>query len=99
MLPKTLNNYVIIFNHFVFKLGDNILRGDMMNTGTVKWFNDDKGFGFISNEKGGEDIFVHFSAVTSKGFKSLSEGQIVNFDTETDTRNGKLKAKNVSIVQ
>jgi CspA family cold shock protein len=70
-----------------------------MNSGTVKWFNDDKGFGFISNESGGEDVFVHFSAVEAKGFRSLKEGQRVTFDTETDPRNGKLRAKNVSIVQ
>ena len=70
-----------------------------MNTGTVKWFNDDKGFGFISNEGGGDDVFVHFSAVDAQGFRSLKEGQRVTFDTETDPKNGKLRAKNVSIVQ
>jgi len=70
-----------------------------MNQGTVKWFNEDKGFGFISNDSGGEDVFVHFSAISAQGYKSLAEGQKVSFDTETDARNGKLKAKNVSIIK
>ena len=51
-----------------------------MNKGTVKWFNSQKGFGFITNSSDGEDIFVHFSGIASGGFKSLEEGQNVTFD-------------------
>ena len=67
-----------------------------MNNGTVKWFNAQKGDGFITDSNTGEDVFVHFSAIVSNGFKSLDEGQRVTFDTEQDpTDSRKLKAVNV----
>ncbi len=66
-----------------------------MSTGTVKWFKEDKGYGFISDDNGGDDVFVHFSAIIADGYKTLSEGQKVSFDIEEDPRNGKLKASNV----
>lgn len=69
-----------------------------MNKGTVKWFNSEKGFGFIANENGGEDVFVHYSAIKSEGYKTLNEGQKVTFETETDPKNKrKVRAVNVCV--
>ncbi|MBC3516497.1 cold-shock protein [Neobittarella massiliensis] len=68
-----------------------------MHTGTVKWFNSEKGFGFIADDNGGEDVFVHFSAIVGDGYKSLNEGQKVSFETEQDPKNSsKLRATNVT---
>lgn len=65
-------------------------------TGTVKWFNPDKGFGFISQENGGDDVFVHFRAIVSEGFKSLTEGQRVSFEVERGQKG--LQAANVTAI-
>lgn len=69
-----------------------------MNNGTVKWFNSEKGFGFISNNDGSEDVFVHFSAIQSDGYKALNEGDKVTFDMERDPKNSsKMRAVNVKV--
>ena len=69
-----------------------------MNQGTVKWFNAQKGYGFITNESTGEDVFVHFSAIISDGYKTLEEGQKVTFYIEQDPKNSKkLRAANVTL--
>ncbi len=64
-----------------------------MSTGTVKWFNNAKGFGFIESEDGGEDIFVHYSAISGDGYKSLQEGMSVSFEVERGPKG--LQASNV----
>ena len=66
-----------------------------MKKGTVKWFNAEKGYGFLSNDEGGEDVFVHFSAIQTDGYRTLVEGQKVEFEEEMDERKGKLRAVNV----
>jgi CspA family cold shock protein len=66
-----------------------------MNTGTVKFFNSTKGFGFITPDNGGIDVFVHISAVERAGLRSLLEGQKVSFDVVKDNRNGKSAAENL----
>ncbi len=64
-----------------------------MATGTVKWFNESKGYGFISQDDGGKDVFVHFRAISGSGFKTLAEGQRVSFDVEQGPKG--LQAANV----
>lgn len=66
-----------------------------MNKGTVKWFNAQKGYGFITNESTGEDVFVHFSGIAGEGYKSLEEGQNVTFDITEGNRG--LQAFNVTV--
>ena len=69
-----------------------------MNTGKVKWFNAEKGYGFISDDNGLGDIFVHFSGINGSGYKSLEEGQKVSYDVENDERSGKTRAVNVTVL-
>ena len=66
-----------------------------MNKGTVKWFNEQKGFGFITNESTGEDVFVHFSSIVTDGFKTLAEGQRVIFEITRGDRG--MQAANVCV--
>ena len=66
-----------------------------MNTGTVKWFNGQKGFGFIQPDQGSKDVFVHISAVERAGMSSLNEGQKISFDVVEDSRTGKSSAENL----
>ena len=67
-----------------------------MNNGTVKWFNAEKGYGFITNDASGEDVFVHYSSIVSEGYKSLNDGQKVTFEMESDPRDSrKQRAVNV----
>lgn len=66
-----------------------------MNKGTVKWFNSTKGFGFITNEADGKDVFVHFTGIAGTGFKSLEDGQNVTFDMEEGNRG--MQAVNVVV--
>jgi len=66
-----------------------------MQTGTVKWFNAQKGFGFIQPESGGPDVFVHISAVEKAGLRTLNDGQKVSYDLVTDQRRGKTSAENL----
>ncbi|KAF0185706.1 MAG: cold-shock protein [Hyphomonadaceae bacterium] len=69
-----------------------------MTVGTVKWFNPDKGFGFIQPDNGGPDVFVHISAVERAGFNTLKEGQKISFELEKDQRSGKMSAGQLSAV-
>ncbi|MDX8437885.1 MULTISPECIES: cold-shock protein [Mesorhizobium] len=70
-----------------------------MATGTVKWFNSTKGFGFIQPDAGGPDVFVHISAVERSGLSTLADGQKVNYEIEQDRRTGKSSASNLSKVK
>lgn len=77
-----------MYGFIKMKGGDSIVA-----TGKVKWFNDQKGYGFIAQDNGGKDVFVHHTAIQGSGFKSLKTGDAVEFDVVEDTRG--LKAQNV----
>ncbi len=66
-----------------------------MDTGTVKWFNGQKGYGFIQPDNGGADIFVHISAVEKSGLRGLNEGQKVSYEVQKDNKSGKNAAVNI----
>ena len=70
-----------------------------MNTGTVKWFNAEKGFGFIQPDDGGKDVFVHVSALERSGMRQLIEGQQVSYEIQRDQRSGKDAAANLQPVE
>src|SRR4051812_34288113 len=76
--------------------GDCCVKGGTMATGTVKWFNDAKGFGFITQDGGGEDVFVHHTAIQADGFRSLKEGQKVEFESARGAKG--LQASSVRVV-
>jgi len=71
------------------------MKGFPMTTGTVKWFNSQKGFGFIAPDGGGNDAFVHISAVERSGIGDLREGQKVGFELVSDSKSGKMSAENL----
>ncbi len=79
-------------------MGNPRLEEITMATGTVKWFNPAKGYGFIEPEDGSKDVFVHISAVESAGLSSLSEGQKVSYDVQSG-KNGKSSAENLSVIE
>jgi cold shock protein len=71
------------------------MKGFIMTTGTVKWFNSTKGFGFIQPDNGGPDAFVHISAVERAGMREIVEGQKIGYDMERDSKSGKMSACNL----
>jgi CspA family cold shock protein len=81
--------------HFI-TICKEFFEASSMATGTVKWFNESKGFGFIAQDNGGDDVFVHFSAISGAGFKTLAEGQKVTFEIEQGAKGP--KAANVVAV-
>ena len=74
------------------------VKEQVMSTGTVKWFNGQKGFGFIQPDDGGTDVFVHISAVERAGLSGLGEGQKVSYEAKVDKMRGKTSAENLSVV-
>jgi CspA family cold shock protein len=94
--PKTSQNWIGSRN--VARKCARAPKGKAMSTGTVKWFNGQKGFGFIQPNDGGTDVFVHISAVERAGLTGLAEGQKVSYEAKTDKMRGKTSAENLSLL-
>jgi CspA family cold shock protein len=69
-----------------------------MNTGSVKWYNADKGYGFIQPDNGGKDVFVHATALEAAGVRTLADGQKISFDEQPDRKSGKVSATNLKLL-
>jgi CspA family cold shock protein len=93
---KTLSDNLIFRPSWAWET--RVRKGTIMTIGTVKWFNSQKGFGFIQPDGGGNDVFVHISAVERAGLGSLNEGQKVSFELERDQRSGKTSAGQLQAV-
>ena len=91
-----LSKIAILVRHAsVRRLFNLAMKGFIMTTGTVKWFNATKGFGFIQPDNGGEDAFVHISAVERAGMREIVEGQKIGYELERDNKSGKMSACNL----
>jgi cold shock protein len=88
-LARAFRRGCLVSNHAWIKMGSS------MEKGTVKFYNDQKGFGFIAPDNSGKDVFVHATALERAGIRSLSEGQKVSFDTQEDRRTGKIAVANI----
>jgi CspA family cold shock protein len=93
----SLSNIAIVIRDALPRRGhyNNAMKGFVMTTGTVKWFNSTKGFGFIQPDNGGADAFVHISAVERAGMRDIVEGQKIGYDLERDNKSGKMSACNL----
>jgi cold shock protein len=93
--PSFQKSLVIIVSLMAMRFFNIAMKGITMTTGTVKWFNSTKGFGFIQPDNGGADAFVHISAVERAGMRELVEGQKIGFELERDVKSGKMSACNL----
>lgn len=98
-VPSTIFSFNFDLKCRQIQIGDFFTVTDVkeivMNTGTVKWFNATKGFGFIQPDNGGQDVFVHISAVERAGLRSLADGQKISFEVVQDKRSGKSSAESI----
>jgi CspA family cold shock protein len=96
LLGELVPAFVVVALHCRVSQHTISLGGKRMATGTVKWFSDDKGYGFITPDESGKDLFVHHSAIAGSGFRSLAEGAKVSFETEQGPKGP--AAANVQVV-